>query len=101
RIATPTAAFLKRALRDMGLVDVLTHDVWHKFDPPGFRQVGHAMHFTEREYMSVVLDGNQAPVLDFVVPADDAPHVQSPYSICAFLVIAKLAERDTEFRCPA
>src|SRR3546814_17201830 len=59
------------------------------------------MQFAERKDLAIVFDGDEAPVLNLVVAADDAPHVEPPEAIGIFLVVPQLAERDAQLGGPA
>ena len=50
--------------------------------------------------MSVILQGNHAPILHLVIPTYDTAYVQAPNAILRLLVIAQLAERDTQLGSP-
>src|SRR3546814_17892130 len=59
------------------------------------------MQFAERKDLAIVFDGDEAPVLNLVVAADDAPYVEPPDAIGIFLVVPQLAERDAQLGGPA
>lgn len=86
-------AVLIRAPVDPWLASILAHDVGEELDAPGLRQAVHAVHLAEGEDVSVVLQGDHAPVLHLVVASDDAPDVEAPDAVVVLLVVAQLAER--------
>src|SRR5690606_122875 len=98
--AAPFAPFLKRAIGYLWLIDIFAHNMRQDFYTPRFWQFRHSVHFPKGKNVTVILYRDQAPILHFVIFADNTPNMQSPYPVGIFLVIPQLTERDTQFRRP-
>ena len=89
-----------QALREQVVAGVFTHYIRQELDAARLGNRVHAAHVTERKDMSVILQGNHAPILHLVIPTDDTAYVQAPNAILRSLVITQLAERDTQLGGP-
>ena len=99
-VSSPAMSFLIRAAVYPGLLPVFTHHIRQELYAAGLGNRVHAAHVTEREDMAVIFQGDHAPVLHLVIPTDNTAYVQAPNAILRSLVIAQLAERDTQLGGP-
>ena len=92
--------FLIRAAVYPGFLPVFTHYIRQELDAARLGNRVHAAHVSERKDMSVILQGDHAPILHLVIPTDDTAYMQAPNAILRSLVITQLAERDTQLGGP-
>ena len=99
-VSSPAMPFLIRAAVYPGFLPVFTHYIRQELDAARLGNRVHAAHVSERKDMSIILQGNHAPILHLVIPTYDTAYVQAPNAILRLLVIAQLAERDTQLGGP-
>ena len=99
-VSSPAMPFLIRAAVYPGFLPVFTHYIRQELDAARLGNRVHAAHVSERKDMSVILQGDHAPILHLVIPTDDTAYMQAPNAILRSLVITQLAERDTQLGGP-
>ena len=91
-VSSPAMPFLIRAAVYPGFLPVFTHYIRQELDAARLGNRVHAAHVSERKDMSVILQGDHAPI--------DTAYMQAPNAILRSLVITQLAERDTQLGGP-